>query len=116
MGLVRQLLQVFTKPKAPIAQAFSLVIDEVFEIKSRGVVVLGIISKGQVHVGDELKLSGRANRRFVRVADIEIRAEGALRSIQEAAAGQQICLLLAGVVKGEIESGDQLTGTGVTGP
>ncbi len=75
------------------------------QIENRGIVATGIITSGQVKVGDKLALV-RANgdQHAVKIQDIEIFR----KDTTTASKGDQVGLLLPNVNKNEISKGDIL--------
>ena len=85
---------------------FRMTVNDVFSIKSRGTVVTGQIESGTIKVGDELEIvRGSGSRQKVVVAGLEI-----FRKQQpEAAAGDNVGVLLKNVGKADVAHGDVLT-------
>ena len=82
---------------------FYLVIEDVFSITGRGTVVTGRIQKGQIHIGESVTLL-RTN------AQIEVTGIEQFRKVMDSASeGDNVGLLLRGVGRDEVVSGDVLT-------
>lgn len=87
-----------------LGEKFAMTVEDVFSIKGRGTVVTGKVRSGSIHVGDTIALLRGAERRRVEVTGIEM-----FRKItEEAAAGDNVGLLLAGVDRDQVKPGDIL--------
>lgn len=84
-----------------MAKQFRMPIEDVFAITGRGVVALGCIESGKIHVGDEVYISGNGASLFSVVTGIEMFRQ-LLDSAEE---GDNCGILLRGVSKDEISSG-----------
>ena len=83
------------------AGPFLLAVEDVFYIPGRGTVVTGRVERGKVRVGDAVELVGLRAPKQTTVAGIE-----AFRKLlEEAAAGDNVGLVLRGVERGEVERG-----------
>ena len=86
--------------------SFHLEIRDIFEIRGRGIVVLGTIESGAVRVGDELQLSSGATSRLVVVASIEkFQAPGLLVAV---AGPDDVGLGISGIDREHVHVGDLL--------
>jgi len=85
---------------------FRMKIEDVFSIRGRGTVVVGRIESGILKAGDEVQLEGVNTFRKVVVSGIE----AFHKVLSQAAAGQNVGLLLADVNRDEVHRGDILTG------
>ncbi len=85
---------------------FLMVIDDVFSITGRGIIVTGTIASGMIKVGDTVKLKNIASDsvRVVTVVGIEMFR----RVLDSAAEGENVGLLLRGVTRDEVNAGDTL--------
>ena len=85
---------------------FLMVIDDVFSITGRGIIVTGTIASGMIKVGDTVKLKNIASDsvRVVTVAGIEMFR----RVLDSATEGENVGLLLRGVTRDEVNAGDTL--------
>jgi translation elongation factor EF-Tu-like GTPase len=95
-----------TPPPTTYGAGFRLTVEDVFSIRGRGTVVTGRIETGTVHKGDTLQQT-RADgaTRDVTVDGIEM-----FRKItDQAAAGDNVGLLLADLGRDDIGAGDVLT-------
>ena len=87
--------------------AFRMKIRDVFDIRGRGIVVLGTIEHGGVRVGDQLLLVSATAKRPVRVASIE---KFQLSDLQEAhACSDDVGIGLADVTREQVSLEDLLT-------
>jgi len=87
-------------PSAP----FSMRVDDVFSIKKRGTVVTGRINAGTLRVGDALVIDGAAGGRSTACRAIE----AFRKTMDSATVGETVGLMLDGVEKSDITSGDWL--------
>lgn len=88
------------KPSDP-GQAVRIDIDKAFNVKGIGGVVLGIVTKGTVHVHDELYFGAqKVTVRSIQSQDVDI---------PEAGPCTRVGLALKGIDIGEIDKGDLLT-------
>lgn len=93
--------------RAPIgAVDFRMVVEEVFYIAGRGVVVTGQISAGEVRVDDPVVITRRGRRRRTAVVQA---IEQFRKQLDQAKAGDNVGLHLADITRREIASGDILT-------
>jgi translation elongation factor EF-Tu-like GTPase len=93
--------------RAPVgAVDFRMVIDDVFYIAGRGVVVTGEISAGEVRVDDPITITRRGRRRNTTVVEA---IEQFRERLERAKAGDTVGLQLAEISRREIASGDVLT-------
>jgi len=84
---------------------FRMTVADVFSIKGRGTVVTGQIESGTLRVGDKIRLTRQgAAVKVVAVSGIEMFRKTA----KEAAAGNNVGVLLKDVAKGEVQQGDLL--------
>ena len=82
--------------------SFLMKVNEVFSITGRGVIVTGNIEKGTINIGDEIMIAGRNIR--AKVAGIEI----SRRVATQAQIGDNVGLLLQGIDKNKINSGEYI--------
>lgn len=82
--------------------AFSMPVDDVFSIKKRGTVVTGRIASGTVRVGDTVVVHGSARTIRAKCKAVEMFR----KQLDEAHAGDNVGLLLDGVEKGDVATGD----------
>src|SRR4051812_48356641 len=87
---------------------FRLTVQDVFVIKNRGLVATGRVELGPLAVGDEVRINGA---RAVQVDAIE----SFRKKLDEAASGDNVGLLFAGLGRSDISPGDILT-TGAVEP
>jgi translation elongation factor EF-Tu-like GTPase len=93
--------------RAPIgALDFRMVVEDVFYIAGRGVVVTGRISAGEVQVDDPIAIMRRGRRRRTTVVQV---IEQFRERLDRAKAGDNVALQLAEIARREIASGDILT-------
>lgn len=87
-------------PSAP----FSMRVDDVFSIKKRGTVATGTINAGTLRVGDPLVIEGPGGTKATSCKAIE----AFRKTMDTATVGDQVGLMLAGIEKADISSGDWL--------
>jgi translation elongation factor EF-Tu-like GTPase len=84
---------------------FELIIEDVFHIAGRGVVVTGRVNKGSVRKGDLLYFkNSMGEKREVKVNGIEIFK----KILEEAHQGDNVGLLISNITKESIKKGDRL--------
>lgn len=90
---------------------FLMYIDDKFDVKGVGLVVSGLTVQGMVKTGDILQLGpfSDGSLRLVRVKSIHV----CRMPVDEAYAGQDVCLAIANVDYDEVEKGMTLAGEGV---
>ncbi|MCA9037507.1 MAG: selenocysteine-specific translation elongation factor [Planctomycetaceae bacterium] len=86
----------------PFAGFFRMPVDRVFSMPGRGCVVAGTVWSGSVKVGDHLELG--ADRRMVRVRDVEVHGEQVAQSV----AGHRTALNVVGVAVDQVHRGDEV--------
>lgn len=86
---------------------FRFVVEKVFAIPGRGIVVSGRVESGTISVGDELGFLGTEGQ-WVRAIVVAI--EVSRRLVEQAEAGQEATFLLQGVKKEQIAMGTILVG------
>lgn len=79
-----------------------MTIEDVFDVRGRGVVVTGRIESGTLKVGDEVNLTGRT----VTVLGIEIFR----KTLEQASMGDNVGVLLRGIARDDVHCGDILMG------
>lgn len=93
--------------RAPIGPLdFRMVVEDVFYIAGRGVVVTGRISAGEVRVDDPVAIMHRGRRRRTTVVE---GIEQFRERLEQAKVGDNVGLQLAEIARREIASGDILT-------
>ncbi|MBI5967714.1 MAG: hypothetical protein HY882_07650 [Deltaproteobacteria bacterium] len=84
---------------------FRFIVEEVFTIPGRGVVVTGKVEEGSVSVGQEIGFLGTDGKW---ISALVIGIEVSRRLVEEAEAGQRASILLEGVRKNQITLGTAL--------
>ena len=101
------------EPVRDVDNPFLMPVEDVFSITGRGTVATGRVEKGKVKVQDNVELVGlTTERRTVVVTGVEMFK----RMLDEAAAGDNIGLLLRGVQRNEIQRGQVLAKPGTINP
>jgi elongation factor Tu len=95
-------------PAAPSsASGFRLTVDDVFMITGRGVVVTGQVESGTLAVGQRVQVV----RDGAVVATTEVSAIEKFRAVIETAqVGENVGLLMRGLARDQLRSGDVVTG------
>ncbi|MFC1790126.1 elongation factor Tu [Patescibacteria group bacterium] len=99
-------------PKREIDKPFLMPIEDVFSIKGRGTVVTGRVTRGKVHVNDEIEIVGLGKDKKTTVTGVEMFR----KLLDEGQAGDNIGVLLRGIEKDEVERGQALAAVGSTTP
>ena len=101
------------EPVRDVDNPFLMPVEDVFSITGRGTVATGRVEKGKVKVQDNVELVGlTTERRIVVVTGVEMFK----KMLDEAAAGDNIGLLLRGVQRNEIQRGQVLSKPGTINP
>ena len=101
------------EPVRDVDKPFLMPVEDVFSITGRGTVATGRVEKGKVKVQDSVELVGlTTERRTVVVTGVEMFK----KMLDEAAAGDNIGLLLRGVQRNEIQRGQVLAKPGTINP
>lgn len=88
-------------------ESFRMVVEDVFNIRGRGPVVVGRIETGRVQLGQRLRYAGASVARSVEVSHIEKFGQPQL---SEASAGpEDVGLELKGISVADISASDVLT-------
>ena len=87
--------------------SFKMPIEDVFFIRGRGTVVTGHIERGVLEVGDFVWIKKPNDVRGTEVTGIE----KLRRRLDRAVSGEYVGVILQGIGKDEVESGDVLAGT-----
>ena len=101
------------EPVRDIDNPFLMPVEDVFSITGRGTVATGRVEKGKVKVQDNVEIVGlTTERRTVVVTGVEMFK----KMLDEAAAGDNVGLLLRGVQRNEIQRGQVLSKPGTINP
>lgn len=100
-------------PYADIDTSFAMVVEDVFDLRGRGIVVTGPVLEGVVRVGDSIELLGFRGRKPLSVNGIEM----VRRTVERAQRGDHIGLFLSAQSRNEFERDELLVtpGTGAFG-
>jgi elongation factor Tu len=88
-------------PEREIDKPFLMAVEDVFSITGRGTVATGRIERGKIKVGENVELVGIRDTKATTVTGVEM----FMKSLDEGLAGDNVGLLLRGVLKNEIERG-----------
>ena len=111
--LMEEVDEYIPEPVRDIDNPFLMPVEDVFSITGRGTVATGRVEKGKVKVQDNVELVGlTTERRTVVVTGVEMFK----KMLDEAAAGDNIGLLLRGVQRNEIQRGQVLSKPGTINP
>lgn len=102
---VRPYLESLKQPERNTKGLFKMPIESVVQIKGRGVVVAGTISRGTVYVGDEMAVF-RIGREPMRGSVLSI--EEYHTQHNQAVAGQNVGILIRGLKSSDAKKGDYL--------
>ncbi len=100
--------QALAHPTSANATEFYLVIEDVFSVSGRGVVVVGKVSAGTLCVGERVMLHHKDGTvHSVRVKGLELFR----KTTHKITAGNNAGILLADISKGDVSAGDILCGS-----
>jgi len=88
-------------PEREIDKPFLMAVEDVFSITGRGTVATGRIERGRVKVGETVEIIGLKDTRSTTVTGVEMFT----KSLDEGMAGDNVGLLLRGILKADIERG-----------
>ncbi|MCY7381798.1 MAG: elongation factor Tu [Microcoleus sp. CAN_BIN18] len=88
-------------PEREIDKPFLMAVEDVFSITGRGTVATGRIERGKVKVGENVEVIGLKDTRSTTVTGVEMFT----KSLDEGLAGDNVGLLLRGILKADIERG-----------
>ena len=88
-------------PEREIDKPFLMAVEDVFSITGRGTVATGRIERGTIKVGETVELVGLKDTRSTTVTGVEMFT----KSLDEGLAGDNVGLLLRGILKADIERG-----------
>lgn len=105
------LFDIFKRKKANIqtnaAPYYTFIIDDIFKIKRKGVVVVGIVRGAGMNSGDKVRLLSSSGKiRCVKVVGIEVYRQGIVHSIPE---NSQVGVWLKGVRFKQLRQFDVIT-------
>ena len=111
--LMEEVDEYIPEPVRDIDNPFLMPVEDVFSITGRGTVATGRVEKGKVKVQDNVEIVGlTTERRTVVVTGVEMFK----KMLDEAAAGDNVGLLLRGVQRNEIQRGQVLSKPGTINP
>jgi len=99
--LVEALDKHIPAPKRLVDKPFLMCVEDVFSIEGRGTVVTGRIDQGKVKAGDEIEIVGIKDTRKSTVTGVEMFQ----KTLDFGEAGDNVCCLLRGLKKEEVERG-----------
>ncbi|AFZ04708.1 elongation factor Tu [Microcoleus sp. F8-D3] len=88
-------------PEREVDKPFLMAVEDVFSITGRGTVATGRIERGTIKVGENVELVGLKDTRSTTVTGVEMFT----KSLEEGIAGDNVGLLLRGILKTDIERG-----------
>ncbi|MEG4208988.1 elongation factor Tu [Microcoleus sp. S13_B4] len=88
-------------PEREVDKPFLMAVEDVFSITGRGTVATGRIERGTVKVGETVEVIGLKDTRSTTVTGVEMFT----KSLEEGIAGDNVGLLLRGILKADIERG-----------
>lgn len=111
--LMEEVDEYIPEPVRDVDNPFLMPVEDVFSITGRGTVATGRVEKGKVKVQDNVEIVGlTTERRTVVVTGVEMFK----KMLDEAAAGDNVGLLLRGVQRNEIQRGQVLSKPGTINP
>ncbi|KXB47305.1 hypothetical protein HMPREF3188_00573 [Tissierellia bacterium KA00581] len=111
--LMEEIDEYIPEPVRDVDHPFLMPVEDVFSITGRGTVATGRVEKGTVKVQDNVELVGlTTEKRTVVVTGVEMFK----KMLDEAAAGDNIGVLLRGVQRNEIQRGQVLAKPGTIHP
>ena len=107
MGIFKKLFNLDVKEESEQyvnnnSEKFEMIVEDIFSILGRGIVVTGKIISGSIKINDEIKIN---NSISAKVKDIEMFR----KKLDEAKAGDNVGLILENIEKNQINQGDILT-------
>jgi len=99
-------------PVRDTEKAFLMAIEDVFTITGRGTVATGRIERGIVNVGDNVEIVGVGETQTTTVTGIEMFQ----KTLEQGFAGDNVGILLRGVIREDIERGMVLAQAGSISP
>ena len=113
IGDLFEIIDAMELPPRQIDKPFCMCIEGVHMIKGRGIVVTGKIEQGQVKIGDQIDVVTQRNGVYqTTVTGVEMFK----KILDQGQAGDNVGLLLRGVVKGKVNRGDLLCAKGTIKP
>ena len=88
-------------PVREVDKPFLMAVEDVFSITGRGTVATGRIERGTIKVGETVEVIGIKDTRSTTVTGVEMFT----KSLEEGIAGDNVGLLLRGILKADIERG-----------
>ena len=88
-------------PEREVDKPFLMAVEDVFSITGRGTVATGRIERGKIKVGETVEVVGITETRTTTVTGVEMFQ----KSLEEGLAGDNVGLLLRGILKENIERG-----------
>ncbi len=113
MELMNTVDEYIPEPERDTDKPLLLAVEDVFSITGRGTVASGLIDRGIVKVNDEIEIVGiKAETQKAVVAGVEMFR----KQLDEGLAGDNVCVLLRGVQRDEIERGQVIAKSGSINP
>ncbi len=88
---------------------FQMIVEDIFMIRGRGIVVVGLIKSGVLKVGDKVIIKRQMEDKEAEITGIEMFG----KKSKEAKAGEKVGVLLKDISENEIQPGDRLAGSGM---
>ncbi|MBP3458128.1 MAG: enhanced serine sensitivity protein SseB C-terminal domain-containing protein [Lachnospiraceae bacterium] len=86
---------------------YTMVIQDIFTIKTAGCIVVGMVNDHTIHVGDQVYIISRGGKMTAtRIEGMENPTQG---KMQEATPGSNVGLLLAGIEASQVNKGDVIS-------
>jgi elongation factor Tu len=100
--LLRVVDEYIPEPQRDVDKPFMMPIEDVFSIKGRGTVVTGRIERGKIKVGEPVEIVGLQEDVM---STVVTGVEMFHKQLDEGIAGDNVGLLLRGIVRDEVERG-----------
>ena len=118
-GAEKQLLELMSavdkyvpEPVRDVDKPFLMAIEDVFTISGRGTVVTGRVERGKIKAGEEVEIVGFKETRKTVATSLEMFR----KILDDSVAGDNVGVLLRGIVKDEVERGQVLAAPGSITP
>jgi elongation factor Tu len=110
--LVKKIDEYIPLPERPLDKPFLMPIEDVFSISGRGTVVTGRVEQGIVKTGEEIEIIGLKPSKKTICTGVEMFR----KELDQGQAGDNVGVLLRGIVKEDVERGQVLAKPGSITP
>ena len=112
MSLMAEVDAYIPQPERPKDQPFLMPIEDVFSISGRGTVVTGRVERGIINVGDDIEIVGIKDTTTTTCTGVEMFR----KMLDSGEAGDNVCVLLGGTKREDVERGQVLCAPGSITP